>query len=51
VIVFQAGSVETRGELGVEDLLENIPEAPIILFQDGVFGRQIDRHLEIETVP
>jgi hypothetical protein len=35
--------LEPRLELVVVDLLEDVLEAPVIGFQDGVLGRQVDR--------
>ena len=49
VLIGQACSLEVSGEFPVEHVLEDVLEAAVIGFQDGVLGRQIDREIAAEA--
>jgi hypothetical protein len=50
VFVGDASGFELRLELAVVDLLENVLEASVVDFEDGVLGREIDRVLSVEAI-
>ena len=49
VLIGQASRLEVLGEFPVEHVLEDVLEAAVIGFQDGVLGRQIDREIAAQT--
>jgi hypothetical protein len=50
VLVGEPGLVEVGLELGVEDLLEEVLEAPVVGLHDRVLGRHVDRHAAVQAV-
>ena len=50
VLVGDVLLVEAVLELGLEDLLEQVLEAPVVDFQDGVLGREVDRPAQVQAV-
>ena len=50
VFVGDAGLFELVLEFGLVDLLEKFHEAAIVLLEDGVLGREIDRPAQVEAV-
>ncbi len=50
MFIGNTGGIELGLELTVEDFLEQVLEAAIIGFEDGVFGRQIDRIFPLQTI-
>ena len=50
MLVRQPCGRELTGELGVEDLLEQVLELPVVGLQDRVLGGQVDRVVALEAV-
>ena len=50
VFIGQPGGLVLAGELGIEDFLEQVLEAPIVGLQNRVLGREIDRILARQAV-
>jgi hypothetical protein len=50
VLVDDALGLELVGELGVEDLLEQVLEAAVVGLEDRVLGRKIDRPAKVQAV-
>ena len=50
MLVGDARRLEAVGEFSLEHLLEDVLEPAVVLFQDGIFGRQVDRPAEVEAV-
>ncbi len=50
VLVGEAGVFELLLELFEEDLLEDVLEATVVGLEDGVFSREVDRVVAVETV-
>ena len=44
------GGLEVGLELGLEDLREEVLEAPVVALQDRVLGRHVDRVAAVEAV-
>jgi hypothetical protein len=50
VLIGDAGGLELILELGVEDLLEQVFEAPVVALHDRVLGREVDGQAAVESV-